>query len=235
MYKVLGTVLFCLTIWSCTDDDYLLDTGLHEANYEGTIWDYLNDKPVHFDSLTKVIELAGMEELFIEDSITFFAPSNPSINRSLYALNENLYRRGRDTVSDLGQVNGEVWRELLSNYIIKGKYLARDIPQLDTTQLDAFGGQGFISLSGRPMNLGVVYFDAGGVQYAGYRQLYFSYINEFSNDEDAMINVPVASSDIQPYNGAVHVLRYQEHSFGFRASEFVSRAISAGIREEEDD
>ena len=225
------SLLSLIIIWSCSDDDYLISTGIHEAQFEGTIFDYLNSKPIHFDSVTKIIELAGMEEVFNEDTITFFAPSNPSIIQSVRALNANLYSRGQDTVSDLNQVSPEVWRELLSLYIVEGEYLLKDIPQLDTINLDAFSGQGFISYGGRPMNVGVVYFDAGEVQYAGYRQLYYSYMSNLANQEESMINVAVASSDIQPNNGVVHVLRYVNHPFGFRENIFVTRALAEGIND----
>ena len=62
------------------------------------------------------------------------------------------------------------------------------------------------------MNVGVVYFDAGEVQYAGYRQLYYSYMSNLANQEESMINVAVASSDIQPNNGVVHVLIFSHLS-----------------------
>jgi len=227
---ILAVLLGCL-IYSCSDNSYLIDTGLHDTNYQGTVWDYLKEKKIDFDSLTKIIQLAGMQEVFEQDTITFFAPSNPSINSSVSDLNDYLYRRGQDTVKDLDQINPAVWKELLSLYIIKDEYVLKDIPQLDTTQLDVFGGQTFLSYGGVPMNVGVVYFDAGGVKYAGYRQLYYSYINDFSNEVGSLINVPVASSDIQPYNGAVHVLRYHNHEFGFISSDFINKVMAEGIED----
>lgn len=229
---MLAAFLGCV-IYGCSDDSYLIDTGTHDAFYQGTIWDYLKEKEINFDSLTKIIQLAGMQDVFEQDTITFFAPSDPSINRSVSDLNNYLYRRGRDTVKDLNQISPYVWKELLSLYIIKDKYILRDIPQLDTIQLDVYGGQTFLSYEGRPMNVGVVYFDAGGVKYAGYRQLYYSYINDFSNEIGSLINVPVASSDIQPFNGAVHVLRYHNHEFGFSSSDFINKAVAEGIEDED--
>ncbi len=227
-------IILIVLFWSCSDDSYLIDTGIHKANYEGNIYEYLQDKSIHFDSVQKIIDIANMQDVFIDDTITFFAPSNPSIVRSIRALNENLYQRGQDTVKDLSQIDKDVWKELLSLYVVKGKYLLNDIPQLDTTKIDAFGGQGFVSYGGRPMNIGVIYFDAGGVKYAGYRQLYYSYLNDFDDENNSMINVPVASSDIQPNNGAVHVLRYTNHPFGFSESNFITKALAEGIKNEEE-
>lgn len=225
-------IVSCILIYACSDDSYLKDTGIHDANYNGSVLEYLKSKPVHFDSLTKIINLGGMDDVFESEEITFFAPSNPSINKSVKKLNNYLYNRGRDTVKNLKQIDPKVWKEMLSLYVINEKYLLKDIPQLDTTQLAAFGGQGFITYGGKPMNVGVVYFDAGGVKYAGYRQLYYSFINDFNNNPGSMLNVPVASSDIQPNNGAVHVLEYRNHDFGFKDSDFISKVLAEGIKEE---
>lgn len=235
MKKGMLTLMFAVffLLYACTDDSYLIDTGLHNAKYNGTILEYLKSKPVDFDSLTKIIKLGDMEEVFDKEEVTFFAPSNPSINSTIRKLNEYLYARGRDTVKNLNQIDSKLWKEMLSMYIIKDKYLLKDIPQLDTTQLDAYRGQGFISYLGKPMNVGVVYFDAGGVKYAGYRQLYYSYINDFNNTPGSMLNVPVASSDIQPNNGVVHVLQFKNHDFSFKSTDFIFKAITEGIKEEE--
>lgn len=230
--KWLLIVVISAIFWvSCTDNSYLVDGGKSEAKFEGNIYEYLKSKPIHFDSLTKVIELADMQETFKKDTLTFFAPSNPCIIKTVAALNADLLSRGKPIVKNLNQIDPKVWKDFISLYMIKGKYLLKDIPQLDTLQLDIYRGQGYISYQGKAMNAGVVYFDAGGVKYAGYRQLYYSYINEFSTQSGSMINVPVASSDIQPNNGTVHVLRYINHNFGFRTRDFINKATAEGIKE----
>ena len=55
------------------------------------------------------------------------------------------------------------------------------------------------------MNMGVVYYDANNVKYAGARQIIYSYVYDFTIGD--MKNAYVATSDIQPTNGVVHVLR----------------------------
>jgi hypothetical protein len=218
-----------LTTVSCKKG-YYIDTGLTQAKYNGTILKYLSDKPLYFDTLSQIINIAGMQNTFQDSTITFFAPPNHCIYMAVRDLNQYLYNRGQDTVSQLTQVDPQVWKDMLSLYVIRGKYLLKDIPQLDTTQLNVFGGQGFICLSGRPMNVGVIYHNAGTVQYAGYRQLYYSYITDFTDKVGSMINVPVASSDIQPTNGVVHVLQQQNHVLGFLSNNFVLDAIGTGIK-----
>jgi hypothetical protein len=71
----------------------------------------------------------------------------------------------------LDQIKPEVWRNTLSQYIFEGKNLLKDYPQRDTVSYVAYPGQNYTSYGGRIMNIGVIFNNAGGVQYAGYRQL----------------------------------------------------------------
>jgi len=234
MFKNLKSTILAISLSvclfsACSKKDYFVDTGLHDPNYNGTILQYLNAKPMLFDSLVRVINVAGMNDVFAKENITFFAPASSCIHRAIKNLNANLRSNGKDTVSKLEQIKPEVWKETLAQYIFKGSYRLKDIPQIDTAALNAFPGQGYTSYGGRSMNLGVFYNDASGVKYVGYRQLILSFIPDFSNPKVGLINTPVATSDIQPTNGVLHVLRYQGHSFGFESSRFITAAISAGI------
>lgn len=234
MHKLIKSILAvfvvtsCLLI-SCSKDNYFVDTGVHQAKYNGTILEYLKSKPVLFDSLVQVIDVAGMNDVFQKESVTFFAPASSCIFRAVKNLNQFLRYNGKDTVSKLQQIKPQVWKDMLSQYVFKGSYLLKDVPQIDTMAINAFPGQGYVSLGGRPMNIGVVYNDAGGVKYVGYRQLVLSFISDFSNPRGSMINTSIATSDIQPTNGVLHVLKFQYHSFGFESARFINAAISAGI------
>lgn len=213
---------------SCQNKDYLDDGGTADPYYNGTVMHFLESRPDLFKDLVDVIHHAEMENVFERDEITFFAPTDWSIRRSMEGLNHYWYNlQGRDSVSQITQVKPEVWRELLSLYIIEDRYVAKDIPQLDTVAMDAFPGQAFVSYNERPMNMGVVYHDANGIKYAGYRQLLYSYVNDFVNND--LTNAYVATSDIQPINGVVHVLRFIGHDFGFNQSMFINEAVAAGI------
>lgn len=213
---------------SCQKKDYLDDGGTAHSTYDGTVLDFLESRPDLFKDLIEVIHYSEMEDIFQKDEITFFAPTDWSIRRSMEGLNDYNYNlQGKDSVTQITQVKPEVWRELLSLYIIEDRYIAKDIPQLDTVAMDAYPGQAFVSYNERPMNMGLVYHDANGIKYAGYRQLLYSYVNDFVNDD--LTNAYVATSDIQPKNGVVHVLRFIDHDFGFNQSVFISEAIAAGI------
>lgn len=228
MKNILGLIIVLFSLGGCTKE-YYFDSGVHEAKFDGTIIDYLNTRPEYFDTLVNVIEIAEMNDVFTNKEITFFAPPNGSISKAVQGLNRYLLRDGKDTVSNLRQIKKEVWKEILSLYVFDGKYTLKDIPQLDTVDIEAFAGQSYESLSGRPMVLGVVYNNAGGVKYAGYRQLWISYIKDFSKPKTERVNIPVATSNIQPNNALLHVLAFRYHTFGFSTNDFILKATSKGI------
>lgn len=212
--------------------DYYTDTGVHTPNFDGTVMEYLQSKPAYFDSLIKVIHLAGMEDIFQNEEITFFAPADSSINRTVNYLNRILDALGRPLVTRLEQIKPEVWRRQLSRYVFKGKKSMNDYRQLDPVNLSAYPGQIYASYDGLLMNIGVIYNDAGGVKYAGYRQLMLSFIPSASapRDYSSWYSEFVASVNVTPTNGYVHVLRYPFHYFGFEPGQFVEEVMAEGIK-----
>lgn len=228
--KIIPVLLLAVALFSaCKKEQYFFDTGVLTPNYNGTILEYLKAKPAYFDTLVRVIKIAGMEDVFQKENITFFAPPSSSIYKSLRRLNIHLRSQGRDTVSKLEQIKPAIWKETLSMYIFQGSNRLKDYPQLDTLALLAYPGQAYFSYAKRTMNIGVIHNDAGGIKYAGYRQLYLSFIPDFSKPLERLVNIPVASSDVAPTNGIVHVLRFQKHNFGFDTDRFINTVVTEGI------
>jgi hypothetical protein len=232
------TIFIVALVFGCKKYEHYIDGGVKDAKFNGTVLQYLQSKPLHFDTLAQVIKLAGMESVFDRDEITFFAPTDPTIGRAIKTLNTELLYNGKDTVKTLSDIKPAVWKAALSLYIFKGTNRLKDYNQVDTLALNTYKGQGYISYNGAPMNIGVVYNDAvtnAGtasevrIKYAGYRQLMISYIPDLSRPQAFWINAPVASSDINPSNGIVHALKMEMNSFGFNSSYFNSLAIENGI------
>jgi hypothetical protein len=220
-----------LLLGSCSKDKYFEDSGTVNGTFQGNMLEYLKSKPQYFDSVTKVIRLAGMENIFSTEAITFFAPADSSIRSTIAELNRQLSFQGKQTVYRLEQIKPEVWRTQLARYIFKGKKSMNDYPQLDPGNVAAYPGQIYASYDGAIMNAGVIYNDAGGVKYAGYRQLTLAYIPSASAPRDYLswYTSTVASVNIAPTNGYVHALRYSNHYFGFDVNQFIENAIAKGI------
>jgi len=232
---VLGFALLVLA--SSCSKDYYKDGGLHDPNFDGNIMEFLDSRRDLFDTLAQVIRLAGFENVLANEEVTFFAPPDPTISRSLRYLNEGLYLSGLDTVKQLDQIHPDAWRFFLSKYTLKGRFVLKDFPQLDTMSMQAFPGQGYVTYAGQRVNIGVVYADVRTrnaddveqiVKYAGYRQLHINAYGGFS--VSGLTLGPVATSDIRPTNGVVHALQFSRHSFGFRASDFMDRVYATGVK-----
>lgn len=219
---------------SCKRDSYYKDGGLAQAKFDGTVLQYLASKPVEFDSLVQIIKLAGLEDTFNKEEITFFAPGDGSIKKLIGqvnrgGINNRLFYEGRDTIKVLSDVNGQIWKKYLQRYIFRGKNKLMDYPQIDFNQQVIYPGQIYYAANNTVSNIGVVYNDAGGVRYVGYRQLHISYIPDISRPSEGWRTVRIASSDIQPNNGVVHVLVVDGQQFGFDQGE-VENEISDSKR-----
>lgn len=224
-YKwMMGLCLMLCAFTSCQNDDYLKDGGTSSPYYDGNVMQFLESRPDIFTDLVTVLKYSGLDEILANEEVTFFAPTDFSIQRSIEFMNKRLYSSGRDQVTMLEQVKPEVWKDLLSMYIIEGKYRLNDIAQIDTAALSTFPGQtNFTYLKNYKMTMGVVYNDAGGVKYAGYRQI--MYIYPVGGYRETSY---VATSNIEPHNGIVHVIRF-DHYLAFDYLTLYSKAVDAGI------
>lgn len=229
-FLIVAVILTTIAV-GCQKKDYFANTGKHTPNYDGTVLDYLKSKPKSWDSLLKVIRIAGMENVFTTETITFFAPNDSCISNTIRVLNARLDERGQRRVTKLEQIKPEVWKKQLCRYLFKNARSMNDFPQLDPGNLSAYPGQIYSSYLGDIMNIGVIYNDAGGVKYAGYRQLMISFIPSVSapRDYNSWYSAIVASVNVAPKNGYVHVLNYPNHFFGFATGQFIEDVFDKGI------
>jgi hypothetical protein len=206
-----------ITVSSCSKDNYYKDGGLAKAQFNGTVLQYLQSNP-KFDTIAQIVKLAKMDDIFSKEDITFFAPTDEVIRRSIgivngripemqNGLNQQLYDLKKDTIKKLEDIPSSIWRKYLMRYVLKGKYLLKDFPQLDFSLRPLYPGGYYYGYNGDLSNIGVVYNTANTVRYAGYRQLCIAAIVDPSNPSYYQnMSAAVASSDIQPTNGVVHAL-----------------------------
>mgnify|MGYP001160558977 CR=1 FL=1 len=233
---------------ACSKDDYYTDGGRANPYFNGSILEYLESRPVEFDTIAQIVRLAGLEEAFTSEELTFFAPRDEDIKALIgqvnYSgtdpllmggVNQQLYNLGLDTIRTLADVDSAIWSKYLQRHMFRGKNLLMDYPQIDFDVLTTFGGQNYYAYNQTVSNIGVVYHDAvtdagkpteTRLKYQGYRQLHISYIFNVSQPNTWFV-VPVASSDIQPNNGVVHVLDYTVGVFGFSTDEVFADIIQS--------
>lgn len=218
-------VCFVLGLASCAKDDYYRDGGKAEAKFNGDILQFLESKPREFDSVVQIIKIAGLEDVFKKEKITFFAPNDRVIKETIKSLNPYLYAVYKDTIKNFNDINPEIWRKFMLRYVFKGEIKLADVPQIDLAVLPIYPGQNYLSYEGAVYNMGVIYNEANGVKYMGYRQLILSYVPDVSKPKDNWIVNYMSSSDIQPNNGVVHTLIYNGAPFGIDYSAFVNAVV----------
>lgn len=209
--------------------EYFINSGLHNAKYEGNVMQYLESQPFLFDTLVQVIKLAGVEKYFTDSTITFFAPADSSINRTYQYINQQLKLSGSDTLTALDNIKPEFWRNTLMMYMFSDARGLEEFQQLDMANRSAFPGEYIRSMGGRVMNVGVIFNDANGLKYQGYRQLNLAYIPNPSSPLQGWRMTRIATSNIQPTNGYVHVLNYPSHYFGFDPDQAALNASYLGF------
>jgi hypothetical protein len=214
---IVCSVILAITVSSCSKDKYYQDGGLAKPKFNGTILQYLQSNP-KFDTIVQVIKIAGMEDAFTKENITFFAPTDEVVRRTIGQvnstvpllrgrLNDALYQLNKDTIRTLTDIPPAIWKKYLMRYMFKGTFLLKDYPQLDFDLRPLYPGGYYYGYNGDLANIGVVYNTANTVRYAGYRQLCITSITDPSNPSAFWFaSAPVATSDVQPTNGAVHVL-----------------------------
>lgn len=240
----LSLCFLLIGILSCKKNAYFHDSGTHEADYDGSVFEYLQNHKYHqFDSLCKVIQLAGLEDVFHNESITFFAPADTTIKRTIQVINRNFYNRGKDTITSLHQLSSKFWKKQLSYYLFKGERRLKDYPQIDPGLIQTFPGQFYDSYQGKKMLIGVIFNSAGGVQYAGYRQIIINYFSGVLPPTGVLSYANlIATSDIHPKNGIIHALQYSNLNtstgyglrsnmiFGFSEFDVIADAEQIGIK-----
>ncbi|WP_114789260.1 fasciclin domain-containing protein [Niabella yanshanensis] len=220
------TAAFLLLLSACNKKGYYIDGGTEDGTYKGTIMQYLESRPDVFAQLVDVIKYAGMETVLSSEEVTFFAPADSSIRRTLEITNLLIPFAGKPVITKITDVKPEIWRKYLSRYVFKGSKSLSDYPQIDIGNLSAYSGQMYASYDGVPMNVGVNFTDANGVKYAGYRYLLISLVNSATpRDYTTWWSAFVASSNIKASNGYIHALQFDIHEFGFRSLDFANDLI----------
>ncbi|WP_343704604.1 hypothetical protein [Chitinophaga sp.] len=212
--------LVCLVLLTqACKKDYYVDGGLANPYYNGTIYDYLTEKTLYFDTIKQIIDLAGLKDMMTSDTVTFFAPTDDVIRVAMNDLNGQRYATMKDSV-DIEDIGAEVWRKFLGMYIMQGKRVAGSFPRVSLENNNAFPGINYIMLDGYILNIGLEYTSYNGVEAVGPRILMVTDITYDPTNFKNNPKVKVVSSDIQPKNGVVHALSIS-HNFGFRRGEFV--------------
>ena len=206
----------CVSLFvACGTEQDWIDTGVSSPYHDCSILEYLRSDTMNWQLTVVLIEEAGLTQLFEGKDpnykeITFFAPPSFSILR--YVWDEKKEAGEQLTPKELADARvliralGQDWcREIVMRHLVKGKYLKESCSfrnkEFSAAASEQDGCTDIICEGGNKLRVYRQTTDYGGVPDAGPVEMY---IYSF----DAMMNVPLASPDIQPLNGVVHALNY---------------------------
>jgi hypothetical protein len=207
MKKIVMLIIILVGLYSCSNDDYLVDGGVASQNVNMSTYDFLKSNK-QLDTLALLIKRADMIEVVNTKSTTLFAPNNLSIKRyvnAIWNVKLQLDPKATFTVNDIPVAELKV---MLGNYIFD--------QALDRSKL-VKAGKVYITHSGeeRLLSLEPV------AQYTGQLDGFPEYVyytfkigtnwdptNAISSDvKEADKKTVVRTSNLLSTNGVIHVLQ----------------------------
>lgn len=205
--KYISIIIVLFSLYSCSNDDYLIDGGLADSNVGKSTYDFLKSHK-QLDTLALLIEKAGMIDVVNAKSTTLFAPNNLSIKNYIY------YMRNIEENQDYGidDIPVEDLKVMLGGYIFN--------QSLDRSKL-VKEGKIYIANNGEEILLSLRPVDQYGDQLDEFPEyVYYTFKGEDdywgdNPDEDGYnddVNTVVRTSNLISTNGVIHVLQ-GTHSF----------------------
>lgn len=196
---VLIAVLGLLALAGCEPKQDVIGEGtLANPYFQGSVMEFLRSDPYNFDWTVKMIERAGLVDLFEGDvdtlpEITFLAFTKFSVMRYVYDNKKD----------DVEQLGVEECREMVLRHVIEGKVIKDDIAYRDMAYAisapEQKGGTDIMTIGGSKLRFYLIVDDYGGVPGAG-----AVHMQIFSMD--VMATVPLSTVGIIPLNGMIHSL-----------------------------
>lgn len=124
--NIISSLFFAMTaimlFSSCKKENYLVGGGLNVAKVNETTYDYLKNDPHHlFDTLIMLIDDAGLKDSINQPGITFFAPTDYSIDNYLLiktVLAQNVNIDAQYTIDSLIKYDLDSFKLNIEEYIV---------------------------------------------------------------------------------------------------------------------
>ncbi|WP_316634021.1 fasciclin domain-containing protein [uncultured Flavobacterium sp.] len=202
-YIVIIIVLF--SMYSCTNDNYLIDGGLANQNVGMSTYDFLKSHK-QLDTLALLIEKAGMIDVVNAKSTTLFAPNNLSIKNYIF------YMKGIEENPNYGinDIPVDDLKEMLGGYIFD--------QSLDRSKL-VKEGKIYLAHNGEERGISLIpveqYKDQLD-QFPEYVVYSFKGLDNYwgTNPDDGSnddVHTIVRTSNLISTNGVIHVLQGSHH------------------------
>lgn len=225
IFKTILVLTSCMLLFTaCEDDDYFIGGDLHNPQVNMTTYDFLksNNRGL-FDTLLMIVDAAGMKEAINQPGITFFAPTDYSIQSYVNArtrIEQNIDPSRMWTVDSIIKYELPRFRDSLEIYIVPQKIAYEDLSQKGKLYTTAKGDSAVISYEPTDnTNLG---YNSNSSFYP--RIMYYNYLFGTLPDPFVAAEIPssvgtrtrVQTSGVQTTTGVVNVLENGHRLFFFK-------------------
>lgn len=200
LYKYLLCVVMAGMSFSCDTQQDVWDTGVCSPYHDCSIMEYLRGDNYNWELTVKLIEQAGLTDLFegkvdSMPEITFWGIPSYSVLRYLYD----------NKLDSVAEIDVNVAKNLVLKHVTKGKILKKDVGVRDKKyyiyESQQTGGTDLYTLGGSHLRAYIDLSDYMFVPDGGAKTMFL-----YSFTVKSM--VPLSSPDIQMFNGVVHALNY---------------------------
>lgn len=204
---------------SCKKDDYFIGGSLHDAQFNGTTYDYLKTNPL-FDTLLLLIDKTGLKDEINAPNTTFFAPTDYAITKYVKNVVQERMRLAtgdENLVFEFGQLDFAMLKDSLRAYIFSEKIERAGLNATGKYYPAKDGEQRHVTLWDDPSN---DYVSGGLTNIPKY--IYFTKVigtldpedNGDVPEDERDMRMRVQTSGILTTNGVLHVLT-NGHTFTF--------------------
>lgn len=205
--KNIVILIILFSLYSCSNNDYLVDGGLANQNVNMSTYDFLKSNK-QLDSLALLIKRADMIDVVNTKSTTLFAPNNLSIKRYIIAIWNQKLKLDPMATFTINDIPVAELKVMLGNYIFD--------QTLDRSKLVKIG-KVYTTHSGEERLLSLEPFEGYKGQLDNFPEyVYYTFkigtrwdpTDAISDDVlEADIKTVVRTSNLLSTNGVIHVLQ----------------------------
>lgn len=216
---MLIAALLIASFVSCKKDDYFIGGSLHNAQFNGTTYEYLKTNPL-FDTLMLLIDKTGLKDEVNAPNTTFFAPTDYAIQKYVKEVvqeRKRLETGDENLVFEFGELDFAQLKDSLRAYIFGEKIERTGLNNVGKYYTAKNGERRHITLWDDPSQ---DYTGSGLTNIPKY--IYFTKvvntldpeINKDLDEAERDLRMRVQTSGILTTNGVLHVLT-NGHTFTF--------------------
>ena len=212
MKRMLFFVGILSLLTACGTKYNYIDTGVCEENFPGNMYEYLQSNHYDWDSIVKIINRAGLKEMFEKEEFTFVGPTDITIRKWFYwdkqdgvgGTDKGYIIHGYKSID---RVPVEICRKIVLSHVVDEVFAREDIaePTYDEEQIINGGGNRYTTRWGNQLWFWMIREPYMNIPEMGPVIVHLSSVDD---DGKEIKKIGTGTIGIKPTNGIVHSLPY---------------------------